>query len=43
MRQFSVSFTDGTNATVEAWDVASAYEFAQDIYGKAIADVKERQ
>lgn len=39
MRTFKVVFTDNEVAEVVAWDVSSAYEFAQDIYNKAILKI----
>ncbi|MBQ6128717.1 MAG: hypothetical protein IJI51_03565 [Lachnospiraceae bacterium] len=39
MVDYRVDFTDGTTEVIKAWDQASAWEFAQDIYGKAIADI----
>ncbi len=39
MKKFAVRFTDGTIENVTAWDIASAYEFAQDIYQKPIDEI----
>lgn len=39
MKDFTVIFTDNETVTVKAWDIASAYEFAQDIYNKPIKKV----
>ena len=39
MNEYIVIFTDNTMANVKAWDKASAYEFAQDIYNKPIKEV----
>lgn len=40
MNDYLITFSDNSEAIVKAWDVASAYEFAQDIYGKAITKVE---
>ncbi len=40
MKTFTVVFTDQEVVTVQAWDISSAYEFAQDIYGKTIQEIR---
>ena len=39
MRDYKVEFLDGSVEIVKAWDVSSAYEFAQDIFNKPIKSI----
>lgn len=39
MEPYIVLFTDNTTAIITAYSTAAAYEWAQEMYGKAIASV----